>query len=173
MKSAMRVFFLVVAVAAASSCRVAPDIHRDVPVSGALAEESRNSAELAYDMSTDTWCSNDEACSMVLLMISGEDRCLSFEQRRDILAGKGLLDPRWMIGGDEPVTKGTLSYMVCGALGLRGGVLMQVLPSRRYAYREALYHKLLSRGSEYEPLTGPEVVGIVGRAGRMMDERSN
>ena len=44
---------------------------------------------------------------------------------------------------------------------------MHLLPGRRYAYREAVNLGLIAQGSEYEPLTGPEAVGIMGRAARM------
>ena len=46
---------------------------------------SRDSAELAYKLSAQTWCSNYDACSMMLLMIDGEDRCEKFEQRMIML----------------------------------------------------------------------------------------
>ena len=44
-----------------------------------------------------------------------------------------------------------------------------VLPSRRYAYREALHYELMTPGSVNEPLTAPEVIGILGRAARWME----
>ncbi len=57
--------------------------------------------------------------------------------------------------------------MVCRALSIKGGLMMNLIPSRRYAYREAVYQGLMRSGSESEPLTGPEAVGILSRAGRL------
>jgi len=68
--------------------------------------------------------------------------------------------------------KGTLAYMVCKALDLQGGVMMHLVPVRRYAYREAVVQNLMFRGSEWEPLTGPEVVAILGRAERMRQDKA-
>lgn len=131
-----------------------------------------NSAELAYSLSNQTWCSNDEACSMMLQMVDGADAYTNFEQRYEALAGKGLACSGWNLKGTDRVTKGTLAYMVCKALDLRGGVMMHLLPVRRYAYREAVVQKLMFRGSECEPLTGPEVVAILGRAERMRQDKA-
>lgn len=106
---------------------------------------------------------------MVLLMIDGEDRYQSFMDRLIALDAKGVTRSSWEIEADEPVTKGTLAYMLCRTLRLKGGVMLQLIPSRRYAYREALNYGLMAKGSEWEPLTGPEVVGIIGRAARMKE----
>ncbi|GEM_PF-1240074 len=152
------------------SCQTNMDVERKIePGSGALASESRNSASLAYRLSSQTWCSNDEACSMVLLLIDGEDRYQSFVDRRIALDAKGVANASWDIEADEPVTKGTLAYMLCRALGLKGGVMLRLISSRRYAYREALHYGLMAKGSAREPLTGPEAVGIIGRAARMKE----
>ena len=131
---------------------------------------SRDSGELAYELAGKTWCTNDEACSMVLLMLDGEDRNEDFEHRLAALDFKGLVDAAWNIQPDEPATKGTVAFMLCRALDIKGGLMMHLLPCRRYAYRTAVYHGLMDRGSENEPLTGPEFVGIVGRATRMIEQ---
>ena len=151
---------------AAGSCQSPVDLSQEPPNLGPPAAVSRDSASTAYELSRQAWCSNDMACSMVLLMTQGEDRYTSFEERRAAVEVKGLARANWRLQGDKPVSKGTLAYMLCRAMDIKGGLWMHLLPSRRYAYREALHRKLMERGSEYEPLTGPEAVGILGRAGR-------
>lgn len=106
---------------------------------------------------------------MVLLLIDGEDRYQNFMDRLIALDAKGVTQSSWEIEADEPVTKGTLAYMLCRALGLKGGVMLRLIPCRRYAYREALNYGLMAKGSAREPLTGPEAVGILGRAARMKE----
>lgn len=123
-----------------------------------------DSAALAWALSQKTWCTNNEAASLVLSLVDGKDEYGTFESRMEALQAKGLAQESWRLVGDEPVTKGTMGFMLCKALGLKGGVMMQVLPARRYAYREALAQGLMVRGSEFEPLTGPEAVGILQRA---------
>lgn len=140
-------------------------------VTPASTTGGRDSAELAYELSGKTWCSNDEACSMVLLLMDGVDNYQSFDDRVAVLQQRGWVGQNWNLQADEAVTKGALSYMICQAQDVKGGVMMHLIPSRRYAYREALELKWVARGSEYEPLTGPEVVGIMGRVGRMNDNR--
>ncbi len=140
--------------------------------SASAVKNDLNSAELAYTLSNQTWCSNDEACSMMLQMVDGSDAYTSFEQRYEALAGKGLACKGWHLKGEDHVMKGTLAYMVCKALDLQGGVMMHLVPVRRYAYREAVVQNLMFRGSEWEPLTGPEVVAILGRAERMRQEKT-
>jgi hypothetical protein len=137
---------------------------------GELAAESVDSAELAYKLSSQKWCSNDQGCSMVLLLVEGEDRYTSFEQRLAALESKGFADGSWNLQEEEPVNKGTLAYMLCRGLGIKGGVMMQLIGGRRYAYREAIFQGLMLRGSENEPLTGPEVVGIMGRSSRIKEK---
>jgi len=132
-----------------------------------LGGMTHDSAELAYRLSQTTWCSNNEACSMVLFLVDGKDDCQTFDQRLVALDVKGLVDASWDLAADQTVAKGTLAYMLYHALDMNGGLMMHLLPSRRYAYREVVNLGLMTMGSEYEPLTGPEVVGIMGRAARM------
>jgi len=136
------------------------------------AGPSGNAAGLAYELAQKTWCTNDQACSLVLLFTQGHDRCTDFDARIEQLRARGLVQEHWNLQADQSVTKGTLAYMVCRALNIRGGLFMHLLPGRRYAYREAVYQKLMQRGSENEPLTGPEVVGVLGRAGRLGDDNA-
>jgi len=128
---------------------------------------THDSAELAYQLSQTTWCSNNEACSMVLFFVEGDDNYQSFDQRLVALDVKGMVDASWDLEADQPVAKGTLAYMLYHALDMKGGLMMYLFPSRRYAYREAVNSGFMTMGSEYEPLTGPEVVGIMGRAARL------
>jgi hypothetical protein len=131
------------------------------------AATGRTSAELTYTLARQTWCSNDEAASLILLLVHGQDPFTSFEQRQAALISQGFISPSWKLQATEPVTKGTLAYMLCRALDMKGGLFFRLAPCRRYAYREAVYQALMMRGSEFEPLTGPEVVGIMGTAGRL------
>ena len=156
---------VIVAAMAICSCQVAPSAERAESVAAA----GKDGGELAYELSQKKWCSNDEACSMVLHLVGGGDECASFAERLEKLKGQDVVVDGWKLEADEPVTKGTLAYMLCQALKIDGGLLMHIVPGRRYAYREMVYREIMSKGSEYEPLTGPEAVGIVGRAARMQD----
>jgi hypothetical protein len=127
----------------------------------------RDSAELAYALANKTWCSNDDAASLILLLADGQDAYPDFDRRRAALASQGIMTAAWNLRADEPVTKGTLAYMLCRTLKIEGGLMYRLAPCRRYAYREVVYQGLMMRGGEDEPLTGPEVVGIMSRAGQL------
>ncbi len=131
-----------------------------------ISNENRNSAELAFLLSSKDFCCNNDALSMLILMTDGQDDSANFDERVKYLADKGVVSSSWNLNADQAVTKGTIAYMVCKTLGVKGGLMMKLIPSRRYAYKEAIHNKLMERGSENEPLTGPEVVGILGRAAR-------
>ncbi len=128
--------------------------------------QAADGAELAYLLAQKKWCANDEACSFVLHWINGSDQAASFAERIETLKAKGLIKSGWHLEAAQPVSKGTLAYMICQAKGIKGGLWLRILPGKRYAYREAVDREIMQKGSEYEPLTGPEVVGIIGRAAR-------
>ena len=162
--------FVALALTSCQSSQIAQTLEQPaqpIEPSDTEAASAASSAELAYELARQKWCSNDRAFSLVLHMVDGQDTCGSFQERLELLKDKNLLRADWQFAGDEAVTKGTLGYLVCRALKIKGGLLLQLVPSKRYAYREAVYQELIHRGSGYEPLTGPEVVGIMGRAARM------
>jgi hypothetical protein len=166
MKFLLQSFLITLLALASCSCSSQLNIHSKAQIAGPLAPASRDSAEFAQLLTQKPWCSNDDAASMILLLVDGEDFCTSFEQRLVALELKGLADTRWDLKADKPVTNGTLAFMLCRALDIKGGPMMRLFPCRRYAYREAAYNGIIIRGAEYEPLTGREAVGIMGRAAR-------
>jgi len=165
-----RLLLLLLLSLAAVSCQAPIDTTRTTLPTDQNPEPDINSAALTYELSQKTWCSNDEAFSLALLMVIGEDRCLDFNERHIELSVKGLADAGWKLEPDAPVTKGTLAYIICRAAELKTGIMMHLLPSRRYAYREAVHQGLMMPGSAAEPLTAPEVVGIMGRVARLNEK---
>lgn len=153
-----------------TGCQANPPAESEAAAVSLTKAGPMNAAELAYRLSGKTWCTNDEACSMMLHFIDGEDPFAAFEERTDDLRQRGVMPEGWRLNADEPVTKGTLAYMLFQAMEQPGGLMMRLLPGRRYAYREAVDMNLMAKGSEDEPLTGPEVVGVMGRASRMRNQ---
>jgi len=147
-----------------ASCQASQPLPTAVPAPAAQTADARDSAALAYELAAKRWCTNDDACSLVLCLLDGQDAHGGFDQRLAGLQARGLAPAGWRLQADQPVTNGTLAYMLCRALNIKGGIMMHLLPGPRYAYREAEYHGLMPKGSAWEPLTGPEVVGIMGRA---------
>lgn len=77
----------------------------------------------------------------------------------------GLVEADWNLADGAPVDKGTVAYMIVRALGIKGGATMSLFgPSRRYAFRECVYLRLMKGGSSGEFLTGRELIDILGNA---------
>ncbi|HYE97376.1 MAG TPA: hypothetical protein VEJ18_00640 [Planctomycetota bacterium] len=80
-------------------------------------------------------------------------------------ADRGLVDGAWALAEGAPVDKGTVAYMLVQALGIKGGLTMRIFgPSRRYAFRECVYRKLIGGGTPGEHVTGRELIDILAAA---------
>ncbi len=54
---------------------------------------------------------------------------------------------------------------VCKALGIRGGLTMRIFGiSERYGFRECTYLGLVPGGSQWDKVSGSELVGILAHA---------
>lgn len=84
---------------------------------------------------------------------------------RDMLRQRGVARASW---GDDlaaPVAKGRLAYMVCQALGIKGGLTMRLFgPSERYCLFECQHLELMAGGAVYQHCTGGELVSVIDRA---------
>ena len=149
-------------------------IATDTPATASNASQDAttdtdDSAELAYELAHKQWCTNDDMCSLIIYLIGGQVRNETFEQKMELLQSKALVPSHCILTPDEPATKGTFAYMLCRATNTKGGLFMHLVGGRRYAYREAVFQNFMMAGSEYELLTGPEAVGIIGRVSRRME----
>lgn len=84
---------------------------------------------------------------------------------RQEAVGLGLIDPAWDLADGAPLTKGTLAYMLVKALNIQGGLTMALFgPSRRYAFREAVFLRLMKGGADMEYVSGRELLDILTNA---------
>ena len=80
-------------------------------------------------------------------------------------ADRGLVDPSWELADAGPVDKGTVAYMLVKALGIRGGLTMSVFgPSRRYAFREVVFLRIMKGGTPGEFISGRELIDVLQAA---------
>lgn len=86
----------------------------------------------------------------------------------DFVAGlkeKGIVPASWNDAADSKLTKGTLAYLLCKALDIKGGATMRITgTSRRYALRECIYVGLMAVGSTDEYVSGRELLDVMQRA---------
>jgi len=107
----------------------------------------------------------NDALRGVLMLLDGDDKAKTFQQRIDALAAKGVTPADWTYDASRPVTKGRLAYMICRACEVGGGVMMHLTgPSQRYCLRELQYLRMMSPGSVFAEITGSEYVAVLSRA---------
>jgi len=103
-----------------------------------------------------------DACRAILSTIKGEHTDADFAANVGELTGRTVVLPDWGLQESSLLTKGTLAYMVCQALDLKGGVTMRLFGlNRRYALRECVHRRLMERGTVDEYVTGRELIDVV------------
>lgn len=109
--------------------------------------------------------SNDEAFHAVLLFVDGQDAAGGYDQRVKLLKEKRLLEPGFAARAAEPLRRGTLAVALTRALSIKGGLSMHLFGAKpRYAVRELQYAGVYPPSSPQQTFSGPEFLGIIGRA---------
>lgn len=110
-------------------------------------------------------CSYGDACRIVLSLAKSEHTDAAFAEVQKDLAGREIVDADWGLEEAAPVTKGTLAYMLCKSLGIKGGVTTRIFGmSRRYAFRECVHAGLLAGRTDMEYVTGRELLDALTNA---------
>jgi hypothetical protein len=106
-----------------------------------------------------------DACRAVLSVIQNEHTDADFATVAGDLNGRGVTSTAWALQESSLLTKGTLAYMLCRALEIKGGVTMRLFGiNRRYALRECLYRRLIAGGTVDEYVTGRELIDVITNA---------
>ncbi len=106
-----------------------------------------------------------DACRAVLSLVQDEHTDADFEAVRKDLEARGIVEAGWDLRADSPLDRGTLAFMLCRALGIRGGLTMAVFgTSRRYALRECVHLGLLPGGTAGQYVSGRELIDALGNA---------
>jgi hypothetical protein len=106
-----------------------------------------------------------DACRAVLSVVKNEHTDADFTAVFGELNTRGVVSTSWTLQESSLLTKGTLAYMICQALEIKGGVTMRLFGiNRRYALRECLYRRLIASGTVDEYVTGRELIDVVTNA---------
>lgn len=106
-----------------------------------------------------------DACRAILSLAKSEHTDADFATVVGDLTGRGVVSSEWGLQESSLLTKGTLAYMVCRALEIKGGVTMRLFGiNRRYALRECLFRRLIASGTTDEYVTGRELIDVVTNA---------
>jgi hypothetical protein len=118
-----------------------------------------------HSMADRNLISNNEAFHGLLLYVDGKDDSESYEARVQGLKGKKILPASFNEPSDNAVTRGTLAVAMVHILHIRGGASLSLFPdSPRYAVRELMAEELYPVSSEHQTFSGPEFIGVIGRA---------
>lgn len=107
-----------------------------------------------------------EALEQIVLLAGGEPR--DAKAALTYLAGKGIV--RADISLDAVLTRGCLASMVMKTRGWGGGIMYSIFGGGRYAWRELVYRNVMQAGgSEHSPVSGGELLAVIGRAAGDVD----
>ena len=106
-----------------------------------------------------------DACRAVLSLAKGEHTDAPHSQNHGELVSRGIVVESWELEESSKLTKGTLAYMLCKALGIKGGLTMRIAGiNRRYALREAIYVGLMPKATLGEYVAGRELLDTITNA---------
>ncbi len=117
----------------------------------------------------------DEAYRAMLILADGHDPSSSFDERRAALEQRGISRAAWKLEADQPIDKGSVAYMVCQILKVRGGLNRVIFGSwgpgdRRYALRELVYRRMMADSPAYRYIAGPELASLLRSADDYMQK---
>ena len=139
----------------------APLLAQDKPA--AAGKESRT-AYLRRIFEKDR-ASYGDACRGLLSLLKDEHTDADFAGVSGDLSGRGVVSVDWNLQETSPMTKGTLAYMLCQALEIKGGLTMRLFGiNRRYALRECQHKGLIVGGVMDEYVTGRELLDVLTNA---------
>jgi hypothetical protein len=112
-----------------------------------------------------------DACRALLSLIKDEHTDADFGSVSGDLSGRGVVSADWNLQEPSLLTKGTLAYMVCQSLGIKGGLTIRVFGmSRRYALRECQHLGLINGGTMDEYVSGRELIDVITNAAVYKDQ---
>ncbi|HPH02902.1 MAG TPA: hypothetical protein PK297_08095 [Spirochaetota bacterium] len=102
-----------------------------------------------------------EALEQIALLAGSEPR--DAQAALSFLAGKGIVSTD--IALDAVLTRGCLAAMIMKTKGWGGGIMYSIFGGGRYAWRELVYRNVMQAGgSEHSPVSGGELLAVIGRA---------
>ena len=109
----------------------------------------------------------EDAVKALYMLKLGESALgeMTFAEICDILTQKQLIKKDYAKDPKRLVNRGQIAYMICKALEIKGGLTMRIFGvSERYGYRECVYLGLLPVGSQWDKVSGSELLGILAQA---------
>lgn len=106
---------------------------------------------------------NDEVLHALFLLADGADPARGYAERVDRARRRGWVETRFHAPGDEVAERGLVALAVSRICRVEGGVMMRLVGGRRYALLEVTRLGIMPPGTEWQAVSGGELVGIAGR----------
>lgn len=110
-------------------------------------------------------CTNDDGLRILLAFLEGGDKIPNPVDRLVAAGERGLYKESWTLNPDDELGARTFAYMLCRALGIKGGLSARVFGmAPRFAYRECVSLRLMRANGEGRTISGDELLSIMARA---------
>jgi len=181
-KGAGRLWAVALAIAFAAGCESTPSTTGGMAETRPAGVESRVDPSALDDMSflhdylvKQPTVTVDDGYRAMLILADGRCDARTFEEREAALEQRGIARPAWKLQPGQKLDKGTVAYMACVIMKIRGGVNRVIFGSwgpgdRRYALRELVYREVMADSPAYRYITGAELVALLGKADAYMQK---
>lgn len=89
---------------------------------------------------------------------------MRFDQLRKVLHQEEIVPGSWQFDPAAGLQRDALAYMAASYLGIRPGLLTSLLgKTRRYAYREMQFRRLMKSGQPRQVVSGSELLSVMTR----------
>jgi hypothetical protein len=117
-----------------------------------------------------------EAYRAMLILADGDDKYKNFSERETALLERGVIRPQWNLQRAACIDRGSIAYMICRIIKIRGGINYTLLGGlgigdRRYAMRELMDMNMMETGSVHQYMTGGELVDLIAQADGYMAKK--
>lgn len=120
-------------------------------------------AELMSHISEQPYLTAEAAYHAIYIYWKGEPFKGGFAALTAELAGGRIIGSHWNLPSDARVDRAAVGYMVCRVANIRTGLNWMLTGLGRYAWRELQYRGVAGPGSEWQPISGGEFLGILTR----------
>jgi len=140
-----------------------------------LPEEAETSQQTYFrNLFSKKTATLSDAYTVMLILMAQELPGQSFTDQRDFLKNKNILpaDIQKKDNPREPLRKGTMAYMLCKLLDIRGGIWMRLFGiTPRYSLRELVYDEIMLPGHPNELVSGKELIFTTTQAANYLAEQ--
>jgi hypothetical protein len=108
-----------------------------------------------------------DGVAATLILIDRYEPNRTFEEQLEVLIGQDVIEQkeRTKLKDSDTLTRGTLAYLLIGALEIKGGLTMRILGrSDRYALRECIDSGIIEKGSAGSAVSGRELISVLSNA---------